>query len=446
MPNSGELKLPQFDTDLTPGELEWARNDLRDPENRIVWTYNFSSIPGAQVFTVIHNYKMGMFNESAMTIGGTKVVGWDEVWTNLGKHIENLIPELARDMTYKWIILSSMLNDNPEATEEEKKAAFVGGGRSAIILPDMEQFKKWGEGEELHPNRHDLFQEYATFLNKMGGSFVTGIDMYVTFRDMNVISETSQHVIGQDAEHGGIGDPSPVAALGTFYGAVAMLEERKKVHSEDIGPEDATYLVQGVGKGGAPLVDYIFENFPNARVVISDTSKARLAAVAEKHASNFGKLKLVLEEPGGDSLLDHPGDIYLPCAGSNTLTWRNLERLSEKGVRVVAGLANDIYPMIEGQPDPQLVQAYNEKGIWVAPAPAVNLGAILTAAIKGFVPGMNSEVGDERVRELIKGVDGLVRRLVKKASENNTTLEEAFTDEVVEFYARYCKSNGLIEL
>src|SRR5688572_19122266 len=119
MPSSSELQLPNFEGEVPPAILEWARKDINDTKHRGAHVYNFNSVPGAQAITVIHNPTLGSFNEHRQTIGGTMILDVKQFWNNLDKYF-TMIPEIARDMTFKWIVLAAMLNNNPEATEAEK--------------------------------------------------------------------------------------------------------------------------------------------------------------------------------------------------------------------------------------------------------------------------------------------------------------------------------------
>jgi leucine dehydrogenase len=138
------------------------------------------------------------------------------------------------------------------------KAAVAGlalGGGKAVILAD---------GKENDPQvRSARFRAFGKFVNSLGGRYITAEDVGTKPTDMVNIHEHTQHVVGLPPEtfDSGSGDPSPMTAFGVLQGIRAASEEI-------LGTRDLNGIrvsVQGLGKVGWSLAEYLLERLPPNR-------------------------------------------------------------------------------------------------------------------------------------------------------------------------------------
>jgi glutamate dehydrogenase/leucine dehydrogenase len=133
-----------------------------------------------------------------------------------------------------------------------------------------------------------------------------------------------------------------------------------------------TVSLQGIGEVGFRLAQHLIEH--GTRIIIAEPdAKVRSRLKREcKKAFSSGQA-LFLKKP--DDIYDTAADIFCPCALRDILNHRNLARLSNAGVRIIGGPANNLFPdQING---PWL---YHNAGLPVVPYEGIGAGGVTGVA------------------------------------------------------------------
>jgi leucine dehydrogenase len=235
---------------------------------------------------------------------------------------------LARGMTYK-----------------NAAAGLPYGGGKGVILGDPAREKHEG-----------MLRVLGRFIQRLGGLFLTGVDVGTTIADMDVIRAETPHVVTVSEALGGPGDTSPATAYGVFQAIRACLEE---VYDSPL-LEGRTMAVQGTGSVGAELVHLLAQ--AGARIYVTDVDLHK----AEAAASRYHNVQVV--QPA--EIHQFPVDVYSPCALGAVLNDQTLPTLRCK---IVCGAANN--QLAEARHGEMLTK----QGIVYAPDYIVNAGGVILA-------------------------------------------------------------------
>ena len=144
---------------------------------QVIFCYDSTS--GLKAIIGIHDTTLGP------ALGGTRIWDYD---TEEEALIDVL--RLSRGMTYKNAVAG--LN--------------LGGGKT-VIMGNPEKIKS-----------EELFRAFGRYIEGLGGRYITGEDMNATTKDMGLINQETDHVVGLEGKSG---NPSPVTAFGVFKGIQA---------------------------------------------------------------------------------------------------------------------------------------------------------------------------------------------------------------------------------
>src|SRR5579859_6045118 len=202
---------------------------------------------------------------------------------------------LARGMTYK------------NAAAELP----FGGGKCVII------------GDPKRDKNEAMLRALGRFINRLGGLFLTGVDVGTTLEDMEMIHMESPHVVSLPETLGGPGEGGPTTAFGVFQGIRACLRE---VFGSPV-PQGRTVAVQGIGSVGRELVRYLVET--GALVTIADVDTEKTSLLSAQYHVNVVKPEEIhrLEV-----------DVYSPCAMGAIL---NDQAIPQLRCKIVCGSANN---------------------------------------------------------------------------------------------------------
>jgi leucine dehydrogenase len=339
----------------------------------------FDHETGAWFFVAFHDTTLGTPN------GGTRMRVYDRPADGLEDAMR-----LAEGMTRKWAVLGLPF----------------GGGKAVLAVP------RWPEGEE----REGLLLRYGRFLETLGGSFQTGVDLGTTPEDMLVIGRVTRNVHGVEFETGRMIDPGPFTARGVLRGIEAALE----TVFGDPSVEGRRVLVQGVGDVGRPLAGFLAER--GARLLVSDVDGERAAQVAHE---------LSAEVVPPAEMAGHPCDVYAPCAVGGVLTRETIPGLA---CRIVAGSANAQLG------EPQDAERLHERGILYAPDYVVNGGG---AAAFGLLS--MGERDEERILEQVDGIGETLRSIFHDAAASGESPVAAADRRVVETLSRRREAGSLVK-
>lgn len=221
----------------------------------------------------------------------------------------------------------------------------LGGGKAVVNAAP----------EELTPK---FLRKYGEVVEGLGGRYITAPDFGSNVSMMDIISQSTNHVVCLSEENGGLGDPSPSTARGVFLSILSAFPfafKRKKI-------EGTTILLQGYGKVGRPLALMLKEAMFTV-VVAEIANKERKQA----RQDGFRLARLA-------TTYQTRADVFVPCATGAVLNPRTIPQLKAAGVKLICGGANN--QLAEAKRDIQLLQ---EALIWYAPDFIANAGGVAIA-------------------------------------------------------------------
>ena len=294
---------------------------------------------GYKGIIAIHNTTLGP------ALGGTRF--WNYA-TDQDAFVDVL--RLARGMTYKAAVAG--LN--------------LGGGKAVII------------GDNRTTRREMLFRAHGRFVESLGGRYITAEDVGTSVEDMSYVEMETEYVTGLA---GGLGDPSPVTAWGTFRGIQASAKAR--FGTDEL--EGVTVAVQGLGHVGYYVSQFLHE--VGARLIVTDIDAERVRSVVDQ----FGARGV---EPSEIYGVD--AQIFAPCALGAIV---NDETLPQFRFQVIAGASNN--QLKEERHGDMLT----EKGILYAPDYVINAGGLIN--VYGELNGWDAERAKRKAGEIYQTLTDL---------------------------------------
>jgi len=287
-------------------------------------------------------------------LGGTRM--WN--YKSEQEALEDAL-RLARGMTYK-----------------NAAAGLNLGGGKAVIIGDPRQDKS-----------EALFRSFGRYVESLNGRYITAEDVGTTEEDMDYIHMETDFVTGTSS--GGVGDPSPITALGIYKG---MKAAAKAAFGTD-ALENKKIAVQGVGHVAYQLCKYLHEE--NAHLIVTDINQEAVhRAIQDFNATAV--------EP--DDIYSVDCDIYSPCALGGIINDETLKHLKAK---VIAGSANN--QLLEDRHG-DIIQ---EKGIIYAPDYVINSGGVINVAdeLKGY--------NRERVMKNVESIYSILTTVFEISKNDN---------------------------
>jgi valine dehydrogenase (NAD+) len=275
----------------------------------------------------------------------------------IGIHSTVLGPALGGTRFYPYVDDSAALTDVLRLSRGMTyKAAIAGvplGGGKAVIIGNPDQTRTPA-----------LLRAYGRFIDTLGGRYITAGDIGTRPDDLDVIGETTRHVVGRSTHAGGTGNSGPATAMGVYQAiraAAVIAWGEPALAGRTVG-------VEGVGKVGSELIALLLAD--DAHVIAADVSPAALAHIADRC-------------PGiavSDRLLDERIDVYAPCALGGTLTTASVSQLTAS---IVCGGANNQLHT------PEVDQQLRDRGVVWVPDYVANAGGLIqvTAELTGAGSG-----------------------------------------------------------
>ncbi len=212
------------------------------------------------------------------------------------------------------------------------------GGGKAVILGDPSRDKS-----------EKLLRAYGGCVEKLGGRYITSVDMGIDEKDLDCIRLETGHVFGESSA----GNPSPYTAFGIWKGM-------KRCAAEVFGSPDLgglTVAVQGLGGVGGKLCSHLAAE--NVNLIVTDIDPERVKKAVELYGATA-------VETG--EICSRECDIYAPCAAGAVINPRTIPLLK---CRIVAGSANNMLL------DAASGVALYERGILYAPDYVINAGGLI---------------------------------------------------------------------
>lgn len=295
------------------GDLQVFDSLATDNFEQIVYCYDKPS--GLKAIIAIHDTTLGP------ALGGARM--WN--YSSEEEALKDVL-RLAKGMTYKNA--AAGLN--------------LGGGKAVII------------GDPHKDKSEALFRAFGRYVETLQGRYITAEDVGTTEEDMDYIQMETDFVTGTSI--GGVGDPSPITALGIYHGMKAAAKEA--FHSSRL--KGKTIAVQGVGQVAYQLCKFLHEE--GANLIVTDINEDAV----ERAVNDFNA-----ESVAPDEIYAVDCDIYSPCALGGTINDETLQTLKAK---VIAGSANN--QLLEKKHG----QILFDKGIIYAPDYVINSGGVINVA------------------------------------------------------------------
>ncbi len=270
---------------------------------------------GLKAIIAIHDTTLGP------ALGGVRM--WNY---NCEEEALHDVLRLAKGMTYKNAVAG--LN--------------LGGGKAVII------------GDPKKDKSEALFRSFGRFVETLNGRYITAEDVGTFEEDMDYIHMETEYVTGTSRK--GAGDPSPVTALGIYYG---MKQAAKEAFGSD-SLKGLTIAVQGVGQVAYHLCKHLHEE--GAELIVTDINEEAVERAVKEFAATSVK---------PDEIYDVDCDIFSPCALGGIINDETIPRLKAK---VIAGSANN---QLEKEEHGRIL---HEKGILYAPDYVINAGGVINVA------------------------------------------------------------------
>ncbi len=269
---------------------------------------------------------------------------------------------LARGMTYKAAAADLSL----------------GGGKAVII------------GDPARDKNEGLLRAYGRCVEKMGGRYLTSVDMGIDERDLDTIRCETAHLFGESSA----GNPSPYTSFGIWQGMKRCAEELfGEPHLEGL-----TVAVQGLGGVGSALCRHLAAE--NVRLIVTDIDPQRVNLAVELYGA-------VAVKPG--EIYDQDCHIFAPCAAGAVINPETVPRLK---CRIVAGSANNVLL------DEASGAALYRRGILYAPDYVINAGGLI------FVDCCRLGITDPaEVRTIIARLGERLQALFKRSREEQKPTE-----------------------
>jgi leucine dehydrogenase len=284
---------------------------------------------------------------------------------------------LARGMTYK--AAAAGLN--------------LGGGKTVLI------------GDANTVKSEAYFRALGRYVQSLNGRYITAEDINTSTKDMDYVNMETQHVVGLEGKSG---NPSPVTALGAFYGIKASLKES----TGDDAIEGRTFAVQGAGQTGYYLIGYLQE---------AKAKKIYFTEINQKHIDKIAKEYPEVTFVKPDDIYALDVDVFSPCALGAVMNPKNIAQLNAK---IVAGTANNV--LEEEERDGNLLK---DKGILYAPDFVINAGGLIN--VYHEIQGYNK---DKAYREVERIYDRLteIYHIAKESNEHTQQAAKLFAKKRIE--------------
>jgi len=247
-----------------------------------------------------------------------------------------------------------------------------GGGKAVMIRP------------QHLPDRRAYLEAFASFVQRLGGRYVTAQDSGTHVSDMDTIAGITPYVVGTSKD---TGDPAPSTALGVRRG----IEAAVKFWLRREGLKGVRVAIQGAGNVGCYLAREMVDL--GANLILTDLNKA----VVERIAQRFNA-----EIVAPDAIWDVDCEVLAPCALGGVIDSHTARRIK---ARIVAGSANNQLS------EPDVAKILQERGILYAPDFVINAGGLIQLAVTN---------ADERRDKLLGIYDTLMAIFQHPASDHQT--------------------------
>ena len=301
----------------------------------------------------------------------------------IGIHDTTLGPSIGGTRMWNYSTekegLKDVLRLSKAMSLKSSLAGLNAGGGKAVIIGDLKL------------KNENFIKKYASFINDINGKYWTAQDVNISSQDMIWMKDVTPFVVGMPEEKGGLGDSSHPTAYGVYLG---MKAATKFVYGND-SLEGKKIALQGIGKVGAKLIEYLVKE--NANVYVSDINKEILKNITDKY-----KLKAFKNS----ELYSMDLDIFSPCALGAILNSESIKKLKCK---IIAGAANN---QLENDKIHDI--ELKEKNIIYVPDFLINAGGVISVYHEQI-----QDLSKEKVFSMTENIYSKVEDVLKLSSKNN---------------------------
>ena len=270
--------------------------------------------------------------------------------------------------------LNDVLRLSKGMTDKNNVAGIPFGGGKAVI------FKQGNKS-------NNLLKSFASFLNRLNGTYISAEDIGITLEDIIFIREHSEHVFDNV-------DPGPFTAKGLFY---AIEQAIQTYFSENlVGKKIA---IQGAGSVGRRLSEYLASS--GAHVFISDIDRSKLSDIDNRNIT-FVEDSFSVE-----------CDLFSPCAVGAIFTKDSINNLKCK---IIAGGANNQLL------DASIAENLLEKGIVFIPDTLINSGGVI-GLTKDYL-----KRDDVEIEQALRDIANRVKNLMVESQERSISIYQALNN------------------
>ncbi|MFA7653669.1 MAG: Glu/Leu/Phe/Val dehydrogenase dimerization domain-containing protein [Candidatus Magasanikbacteria bacterium] len=273
------------------------------------------------------------------------------------------------------------------------------GAKAALILNPKSQI-----------NREAMFRSYAKKVNELKGQFVTGTDVGVSNKDLDIMCTESSFMIGEGVDSG-------------YFTAIAVLDGIKRALKDRFGTDDVsrrTFAIQGLGKTGYPLLKFLVKAGAE-KIYVTDINprKAWYAKIRFPHIKLINPVEIHCQAV----------DVFCPCAMSHSI---NEDSVSQLQCKIVAGSANN---QLDSKETGELLF---KKGILYAPDFVINAGGIISVVDQYE----NKTHSEERILEKLKKVGENLSKIFETSRQENKAPNFVATEIADKIITNYAKANN----
>ena len=301
----------------------------------------------------------------------------------IGIHDTTLGPSIGGTRMWNYSTeqdgLKDVLRLSKAMSLKSSLAGLNAGGGKAVIIGDLKL------------KNQNFIKKYASFINDINGKYWTAQDVNISSQDMIWMKDVTPFVVGMPEEQGGLGDSSHPTAYGVYLG---MKAASKFVYGTD-SLEGKKIALQGIGKVGAKLIEYLTKE--NANIYVSDINKEILKNITDKYKVSTFK---------NSDLYSMELDIFSPCALGAILNSESIKKLKCK---IVAGAANN-----QLEDDKIHDIELKEKNIIYVPDFLINAGGVISVYHEQI-----QDLSKEKVFGMTENIYSKVEDVLKLSSEND---------------------------
>ena len=301
----------------------------------------------------------------------------------IGIHDTTLGPSIGGTRMWNYSTeqdgLKDVLRLSKAMSLKSSLAGLNAGGGKAVIIGDLKL------------KNQNFIKKYASFINDINGKYWTAQDVNISSQDMIWMKDVTPFVVGMPEDKGGLGDSSHPTAYGVYLG---MKAASKFVYGND-SLEGKKIALQGIGKVGAKLIEYLAKE--NATIYVSDINKEILKNITNKYKVRSFK---------NSELYSMDLDIFSPCALGGILNSESIKKLKCK---IVAGAANN-----QLEDDKTHDIELKEKNIIYVPDFLINAGGVISVYHEQI-----QDLSKEKVFAMTENIYSKVEDVLKLSSKNN---------------------------